>query len=544
VSAPAAPRARSRAAARALAVGALIWLAALAAYLPVGRNGFTSFDDDGYVTDNPAVRAGLTGEGVRYAFASTEMGNWHPLTWLSHMLDVQLFGLAAGRHHQVSALLHACTALALFLFLRGATGALWRSALAAALFALHPLQVESVAWVAERKEVLAGLLWMLALLAYLRHARAPRPATMAAVALLLGLGLLAKPTLVTFPLVLLLLDAWPLRRPGALGWRRLLAEKLPLFALAAAGAVVTLHVQAAEGYVRDFTRYSPAIRLGNAAVAYAAYLGKALWPARLAVFYPHPGPGLSPALALSCAALFAALCAAALHLARRQPAVAAGWAWFAGVLLPVIGLVQTGDQAYADRYVHLPLAGLCIAAAWGSERLVAPLRPRAVALCAAGAVALLAALGVLTARQAALWRDDETLFRHALQVTEGNWIAHDVLGMALARAGRTREAEAELEACLRANPAYGEAYNNLGYLAFERGDFAAAGRRFGEAARLRPRSAVPLVNLGLVAERLGRADEAERRFSEALQLSPGLALARRHLEALRARTGAASRGGP
>jgi hypothetical protein len=398
---------------------------------------FLSLDDGVYVTANEPVRAGLTQESVKWAFTSFHGGPWHPLTWLSHMLDVELFGLDPAGHHATNVAIHALTTALLFLALRALSGATWTSALAAALFALHPLRAESVAWVAERKDVIAGLGFAAALLAYAGYAARGGALRMAGVAAAMAFGLMGKPSIVTLPCVLLLLDVWPLRRVDLFAERfpfgrlaALAAEKLPLFALAAAASVLSVLTQGAGGGVASIEEAPLAARLANTLLAYVAYLRKTLWPSDLAVFYPYPTE--FPWLEVGAAgALLAAVTALVLLQLRRRPWLAVGWLWFLGVMVPMVGLVQVGGQALADRYSYLPAIGLSLMLAFGAREL-AERRPRARAGVAAACGLVVAVSAAATLRQVGFWRDDRTLFGHAVAVTEGNAVAATNLAWVLA----------------------------------------------------------------------------------------------------------------
>ena len=448
------------------------------------RNGFIAeYDDDEYILKNPRVRAGLTTAGAAWAFTSVGYAaNWHPLTWLSHMADVELFGLEPRWHHLVSVLIHGANTALLFLLLRALTGRGLRSAFVAALFALHPLHVQSVAWAAERKDVLSTLFFFLTAGAYLRYLRRPGPLRYAALPAAYVLGLLAKPMLVSLPLVLLLLDFWPLgrlRATGAGGNRRrppvapLLLEKLPLALLAAGSAALTLVAQQRAGGVSTLEQLPFAARAGNAAVALLQYVGLMLWPAKLAVLYPHPGLNLPLWQAAGAALLVAGATAAAVLLARRFPWGLTGWAWYLVTLGPVIGIVQVGTQAVADRYTYVPLVGLFLAASWGAAGFAASRRiPRA--LLAAPALLLLALLAALTARETRHWENGVALFSRAVAVTRDNPVARVNLGNALARSGRKKEAAAQYAEALRLSPSYPEAHANLGRVLAETGQLPEA----------------------------------------------------------------------
>jgi len=436
-----------------LLLGAALALLTLAAYLPTFHNGFVNLDDGFYVTGNPRVREGITRASVAWALTANVANNWHPLTLLSHLLDVQLFGLDPAGHHTTSLLLHLANTLLLFAVLRGMTGTLWRSAAVAALFAVHPAHVESVAWVAERKDVLSALFWILAMAAWTSYARRPSLGRYLLVALMMGLGLMAKPMVVTLPFSLLLLDVWPLERIS-LGWKRLVAEKLPLLALSAAASLVTLRYQQTSLAPLDLVPWS--LRLANAAVSYATYLGKLLLPRNLAVFYPIP-LAIPIWQVAGAAALLAALTALAVWKARRAPWLLVGWLWFLGTLVPVIGLVQVGRQAMADRYTYIPSIGLFMAIVWGIAGLA---RERRMILAVASA-AVIALLAVGTWTQTGYWRDSVTLYRHALAVTRGNYVAHVGLAKALVAKRDWEGAEEQYRAALALRPGLIEARAGL-----------------------------------------------------------------------------------
>ena len=441
---------------RTAALCAALLLLLAACFAPVLRNGFVNYDDDVYVTANPMLGKPLATDTLRWAFTTFRASNWHPVTWLSHRADVALFGFDARGHHLTSLALHAANTLLLFLLLSRCTGAVWRSVGAAALFGIHPLHVESVAWVAERKDVLSTFFLLLTLLAYRRYLGGRDARSYAAVLLFFSLGLLAKPMLVTLPVLLLVLDFWPLgrwrdrRNPGDT-LRRLLTEKAPLLALALLSGAVTLAAQARGGAVKTFGEYPFAERLGNALVSTARYLGKTLWPEGLVVFYPHPGGSLSAGTIALSALLLAAVTACVLLAAKRRPFLAAGWGWYLVTLSPVLGLVQIGAQAMADRYTYVPLAGLFVAALWGAAD-GRPRRRRRDAVLAAAVAALLLPLAAATRHQVGVWRDSVSVFEHALIWTRGNFVAHDNLATALLQQGREREALLHAVAALRIRP--------------------------------------------------------------------------------------------
>lgn len=571
------PPAPARHRAKELAIGAALAALTLAAYSGVLSNGFVDYDDQAYVTQNRHVLAGITWEGVRWAFTTGHAANWHPLTWLSHMLDCELFGLDAGGHHAVSLVLHLITTLLLFrLFLR-MTAAPWPSAFVAAVFALHPLHVESVAWAAERKDVLAALFWILTTLAYVRWVEKPRVWRYVLVLGLFALGLLSKPMLVSLPFVLLLLDVWPLRRIGPpLGERRggrslarLVLEKIPLFALAATSATITYFVQRATDTMSLGEKISMGLRVQNALVAYARYLVKAIFPSGLIVHYPHRAEAYPDAWVACAASLVAAVTAWTLFRWRRQPWLAVGWLWFLGTLVPVIGLVQVGSQAIADRYTYVPMIGLSAAIAFAVAELCRTSRGGrwAVGILFGLAVALWTGQ---TRRQVGYWKDDEALFGHAVEVMPDNYLAHGMLADFYLEQGRLERAVEEYQAALRLWPSYAQGHNNVGTLLEQLGRpeeavasyqtalhwwpecpeahnnlgrmLAAEGKTDEAIAHYRaglrgnPEMADAHVNLGVALQAKGAVDEAIQHFERGLQLNPGLSSAaeiRQRLETLR-----------
>ncbi len=525
---------RSRTPGKETLLACLLALLTLFAFRGAVTLDFVVFDDEKFILRNPFVLGGITPSGVRWALTSTGMDNWHPVTWLSHMADVQLYGLFPGGHHFTSVLVHTVTAVLLFAWLATATGALWRSFAVAALFSVHPLRVESVAWVAERKDVLAGLFWMATLIAYTRYVRSPSRLGLLAVHGLFLLGLMSKPTVVTLPLVLLLLDFWPLRRPGPPA--RLVREKVPLFLLAAAGGAVTLYSQKAAGALRGVEQYGLMERSVNAAASYLRYLGKTAWPEGLAVFYPRRPEPPSAVMAAAAAALIAAVTVLALGKRRRHPYLAVGWLWFLAALFPVIGLLQVGDQAMADRYTYLPSVGLAVAAVWSLAELVPP-RSWRTTVYAVLAAALLGLLAAATERQVQVWRNGTTLFTHALQVTEGNWLAHLNLGTIRSRAGDSDGAMDHYLEALRTAPGRPQVHYNLGALLAQGGDAAGAEERFRRALELRPGYPEARIGLGSALLAMGRHGEAAEQYREALKLDPGAAEAHNNLGVIAAAGG-------
>jgi len=445
-----------------LLLAAGLALLTLFAYLPVLSNGFILLDDGLYVTHNAWILKGITAEGLSRVWSANVANNWHPLTMLSHMLDCQVWGVEPAGHHLTNLLLHLANGLLLFEGLRRMTGAIWRSAAAAALFAVHPLHVESVAWIAERKDVLSAFFWLLAILCYRRYALQPSPGRYLLVALAMVLGLMAKPMVVTLPFVLLLLDLWPLGRLRCEpGWGRRLVrlaiEKLPLLALSAAASLVTLHFQTTSVVGLEIVPWR--LRLANAAVSYAVYLGKTLLPWHLAVFYPLPLeiPSWKAAAAVG---LIAILTALAVWRACKAPWLLVGWLWFLGTLVPVIGIVQVGRQAMADRYMYLPSIGLFLAVCWELPAL-AGARARWRAVLAAISLAAILALTAATRAQARHWSDSATLFRHALAVTRGNYVAHVGLAKALMQEKDWTGAAEQYRAALALRPGLSEARGGL-----------------------------------------------------------------------------------
>jgi len=501
-------------------LGGLLVLVTLGLYARTLSHEFVNLDDDVYVTANPALRDGLTLPGLRWAFTTGHAANWHPLTWLSHMLDVEFFDLDPGSHHATSALLHALAALLLFLWLAGATGKPFPSFLVAAFFAWHPLRAESVAWVAERKDVLSGALFFAALLAYGAWTREKSRARGLSVLVLFAAGLLAKPMLVTFPFVCLLVDLWPLGRTDALLARA--REKAPLFALSLASAATTLLVQQAGGATHPLERVDLGPRLANAASSVMRYGADLLWPVKLACFYPHPSslhPLGSPwtggaALALALVVLASAL---AWRTRRARPSVFVGWCWFLGMLVPVIGLVQVGLQSHADRYTYLPSVGLGLALVFGG---LEPLRARVPRIGArlggALAIAGLGALALLAWRQIGTWRTSRTLFEHALEITRENFVAQSNLGQALESEGRLAEARERYEAALAIAPQAAPVHYQLGRLLFRIGERERAIREYRRALELEPLFELARIGLGISLSVQGQTTEAIRELGTVL----------------------------
>jgi Flp pilus assembly protein TadD len=475
---------------------------------------FINFDDNNYVYDNPVVAQGLTFKGIVWAF-SCHASNWHPLTWLSHELDCQIYGLNPAGHHLTNVLLHTATVIALFLVLRQMTGALWRSAFVAAVFAIHPLRVESVAWVAERKDVLSGLFFMLTIGAYVCYARRPwSPVRYGLVMLFFALGLMCKPMLVTLPLVLLLLDYWPLQRVEPRKLTGLVLEKLPLLALSAASCVATVIAQAA--IIKPVGSFPLPMRLANALVSCMVYLGQVVWPVGLAVFYPYPHNGL-PAWEVGLAGtLLAGFSAVVWWWRRKQPWLLVGWVWYLVMLLPVAGIVQAGLQAHADRYTYLPQIGIYVAVTWlaAESRLSRGLLGGLMS-------GVLAVLMLCAWKQTAYWKDGESLWTHTLACTTDNEAAHYGLGLTLLQEERLDEAITHYQKALEINPDNAEAHNNLGNALQQKGKLDEAISHFQQAAEINPGLEKAHYNLGVALCQMGRGEEAISHFQQALQIKPG-----------------------
>jgi tetratricopeptide (TPR) repeat protein len=565
-------------------------LATLVVFLPVARQGFVNYDDSDYVTENAHVQSGLTWANVVWAFTTGHASNWHPLTWLSHMLDCQLFGVRAGPQHLVSVGFHIANALLLLLLLRRMTGALWRSVLVAALFALHPLHVESVAWASERKDVLSAFFFLLTLGAYVRYVEGrrargkepgqetereksdiqrpkserspnsevrtpklsggrperqtgnpdaasrflllPAPIFYVAALLFFALGLMSKPMLVTLPCVLLLLDYWPLRRFELSSFNPQpstiprLVAEKAPFFLLAAASSVITFIVQRKGGAVS-TSLPVGERIANALVSYVRYIGKLFWPVDLSILYPHPGRW--PAWqVIASTALLLAIFVAVLRLARGRPYLAVGWLWFCGTLVPAIGLIQVGIQSMADRYTYLPLIGLFIMLVWWMNELV-PERPWRGQALAIASVSLLAACALLTVRQIQFWRDSEALFGHAVKVTRNNYLAYNNLGFYLSGQGRPVEAMENYRQSLKINPAYDDALNNLGYALAGQKKYSEAIPLYEAALRIRPNQAEVHNNLGNALSEVGKIDEAIQHYLVALAQKPDHADAHNNL---------------
>ncbi len=535
------PRSAERGTAAIVAI--LLVLATFLAYGRVADAEFLRFDDGDYVTENPFVRAGLSWPGVRWACTRFHSSNWHPLTWLSHMLDVELFGLDPAGHHLANVALHAATAVLLFLFFDRTTGARTRSALVAGLFALHPLRVQSVAWVSERKDVLAGFFFVLVLLAWARYAAAPSRSRYLLALVLFALGLCAKPSLVAVPLVLLLVDFWPLARWSRATRARNLLEKLPFLVLALLSSAITLLAQRSGGALAPSLVIPLGARVANAASSALTYVGRTFWPAQLCYFHPHPAlvdplwrPVNAQALASGAVLLFAT--GAALLLRRARPALFVGWCWTLVMLLPVIGLVQVGEQSWAERYAYLPLVGVYVALLFACEPPRALRVPLALAL-----LALLAACTVATRRATLAWLDSRSLYERALLVSDKNYMAETGLANVLRDQGEIARARELYQAALAVRPTFAPALYGLGLLEQEAGDLERATALYERALASHPGLVQAHLNLGAVLGQRGELDRALEEFGRVLELVPDQPEARGNLERVRDRLRALVREG-
>jgi tetratricopeptide (TPR) repeat protein len=510
----------------------LLIVVTLIVFWPAQNHGFLTLDDDAYVYDNPHVTTGLTAANISWALAATHAYNWHPVTWVSHMLDVQIYGLDPGGHHRTNLLFHLANVALLFLILKKITGCAWRSGFVSALFAIHPLQVESVAWVAERKELLSAFFMLLTILAYARYARNPAVRRYVPVILFYALGLMSKPMLVSLPLLLFLLDYWPLARLGSAGisTSRLVAEKAPMFLMAGASSIITFMAQQSGGAVTKLSGYPLGLRVENALVSYARYIGKMLWPAGLALPYPYPDGGI-PVWQVAGALLVLALTTyAAIRAAKKFPYFLVGWFWYLVSLVPVIGLVQVGGQAMADRYTYITLIGLYIITAWGVTDLAswfaarfgregAMSGPIRSALAPLGLIVIVG-LAVCARAQVGYWRDSIALFTHTLAVTGDNYLAHNQLGVACGAAGDPRRAAGEFRKAIELAPDYALAHYNLGGTLVENGKLSEAVAEYQKAIGLAPNFYRTYHNLGYALVKLGKIDQAEDAYRDAIRFEP------------------------
>ena len=477
---------------------------------------FINYDDPRYVYENTKITGGLSISGIAWAFTHIHSMNWHPLTTISHMLDCQLYGLKAGWHHFTNVFLHTLAAILLFLALQQMTGAVWRSAFVTAVFAIHPLRVESVAWIAERKDVLSGVFFMLTLLAYLYYVRVPRIRGYLLVVFLFTCGLMSKPMLVTLPFVLLLLDYWPLDRIKGQLWNRV-GEKIPLIALSAVSSIATFLVQkGAVGHTEELPIWE---RINNAVVSYVLYLWQMVWPVRLAVFYPHPENRLPFWEIIFSLLLLICITALAIALRKKRPYLITGWLWYLGMLVPVIGLVQVGWQGRADRYTYLPQIGLYIAVTWAVADLTSLCRHQRTILGAASML-IIGALSLCAWIQTSYWRDSEALFRHALAVTVNNDVAENNLGIVFLRQGKVDEAISLLQTAVDLRPDNSPAHENLAKALLQKGQVADALIHYRKLLELQPDNMEVHNIVGTVLTQQGRVEEGVEEWQKVLSVEP------------------------
>ena len=531
-----------------LLISLFLIVTTLVAFEEVRNHAFLNLDDNVYVTENRQVQSGLTLKSVIWASTRMHAGHWHPLTWLSHMLDCELYGLNPGGHHLTNLLFHIVNTLLLFLVFKRMTGRLWMSGFIAALFALHPLHVESVAWVAERKDVLSTFFWMLTMWFYMRYVEGPGLNRYLLVLLSFTLGLLAKPMLVTLPFVLLLLDYWPLGRfqfaqssgnlksPNFKSTSRtdqksialcIIREKALLFILSAVSSILTIIAAQRVGAAAPLETYRLGMRFANALVSYVSYIEKMIWPSHLAVFYPYPE--LLPIWKVAGAGLLLVFVSfLAILAARKRPYLVVGWFWYLGTLVPVIGLMQAGSQAMADRFTYVPLIGLFIMIVWGVQDILAGWRYRGVVLSISGGL-LLSILIIITRLQVKHWQNDVTLFKHSVNANTNNYLSHSILGVALYQEGKSQEAIDHFSEALRIKPDHTETHNGLGVVLASQGRYQEAIAHFKEALKIKPDDAGAHNNLGLALERQGKHQEAMAHYARALRIKPDYAEAHNNL---------------
>jgi tetratricopeptide (TPR) repeat protein len=508
-------------------------LATGAVYLQVWNHEFVGYDDNDYVSENARVQNGLTLDNLIWAFKTTHTGYWHPLTLLSHMLDVELFEMQSGRHHMTSVFFHILNSLLLFVVFRKMTGNVWQSGFVAVMFALHPLHVESVAWTSERKDVLSMFFWMLALWSYARYTEHPQIKRYLPVMGFFVMGLMAKPMVVTLPFVLLLLDYWPLKRiqfntlnkdTAISAWRStagfLILEKTPLFILTLASCFITFFAQ--EKRILASSAIHPfSVRVGNAFVSYLEYIQKMIWPDNLAVLYPHPGT-ISGWHFIAALILLISTSFLAIRYLKKFPWLGVGWFWYLGTLVPVIGIIQVGVQALADRYTYIPLTGLFIIFAWGTPQLMAGWRNRTIVISTICAV-LFPVLMTIAWTQASYWQNSRTLFTHTLDVTSDNYVIHNNLGFEMAVFGRADDALKHYREAIKINPDFEIAHINLGKALLLKGKVNESVRYYQALLEIKPAYAGVHHNLGLVLLRKGDTENAIVHFREALRINKNYA---------------------
>jgi regulator of sirC expression with transglutaminase-like and TPR domain len=509
----------------ALAVSSLL------VFWQVRNFAFVNYDDDTYISENPHILNGLTAGSVRWAFTTGYANFWHPLTWLSYMLDSQLFGLNPAGFHLANLLFHIANTLLLFFVLKQMTNAIWQSAFVAALFTLHPLHVESVAWVSERKDVLSTFFWILTMWAYVRYVNRPKISRYLWIVVFFTLGLMSKPMLVTLPFVLLLLDYWPLNRIKHFDRQviyRLVLEKIPFIILAAVFSVMAFFVQRSGGAVIEFTDLGLKYRIYNAFISYIAYIGKMFCPSHLAVFYPHPCENVSVLYAVISAVVLLTITILVLRLAKNHRYLVTGWFWYLGTLVPVIGIIQVGGFAIADRYTYITLTGLFIIIAWGLPEFLKKWPQRKIIL-GISMVIVLTNLGICAHRQTSYWKNSVTLFSHAIEVTQDNHVAYNNLGYAYNDLGRYQQAIEDFRQAVKIKPYYGSAYFNLGFSYGSLGRYTEAIDAFKRAIEIRPHYAEAYNNLGNAYSKLSRRQDSIDAYRQAIKIRPNYALAHYNL---------------
>ena len=516
-----------------ISVYSVLTLSTLLVFWQVRNFDFVNYDDDLYVYKNQHILNGLTPDGIIWAFTTPNTGNWLPLTWLSFMLDYQLFGPNPGWMHLINLLLHIVNTLLLFAILKKMTGVLWPSAFVAAAFAIHPMHVESVAWIIERKDVLSTLFLLLTLAAYVSYVRHRGLVRYLLTVLLFASGLLAKPMLVTLPFVLLLLDYWPLDRIGRFQWRmlyRLILEKIPFFALAAVSSVITFLVQRSSGAVININALPLQDRVANAFLSYAKYIGKMFWPENITVFYPFDIDSFAFWQVAICALLMIVVSVLAIRFGRKQKYLFVGWFWFVGTLIPVIGLVQSGAQSLADRYTYIPYIGLFIIIAWGLPELLSKWTsassvesPYRKVVLGVSMVSVLMVIGICSHRQVSFWNNSITLFSHAIEVTQNNYLAHNNLGTAYGSLGRYQDEIESYKQAIGIKPDFVDAHYNLGIAYGELGRHQDAVEAYKQAIRIKPDYAEAQSNLGVAYSKLGRHQDAVEAYKQAIRIKPDYA---------------------
>jgi len=528
----------------------LLTIATLTVFYPVQNHDFVNFDDQLYILDNPNVQAGLSLKSIYWALTSAHLCNWHPLTWVSHMLDYDLYGLNPKGHHLNNLLFHIANSLLLLAFLNRMTGALWRSVFVAALFALHPLHVEPVAWVSSRKDVLSTLFWLLTMWFYAYYTELPNLKRYFLVLLFFIFGLMSKPMLVTLPFVFLLLDYWPFRRfafkvsqyankvalpklisgSSNLSLPVLILEKAPFLVLSIGSSIITYLSQQSCGAVKSLETISLKLRIINALVSYTIYFGKTIWPHDLIFFYPYPKIH-SQWFYIGAGFFLATLFLSVIYLAQRHPYLTVGWLWYVGTLVPVIGLVQVGSQAMADRYTYIPLIGLFIMIAWGIPRLFKNWHYQRMFLFISGGTLILFLI-ICSSMQVRHWKNTKALFEHAIDVTERNYSLYKGLSIYLTKQGKHKEAVSVLYRALDIEPSFILAHNDLAVVLARQGDIESALSHLFEALKIKPDYAEAHYNLGVIMDRQGKHNDAAVHYSEALRIDPKYKQARANLKVL------------